>query len=484
MATLAFGVVVGSIAGGTSVATLASAPLIVVGLSNSTPSAASNQVVTVTDGGPSDAGGAPAGTAAAAAPAAQAPADASAAPSTAPVDTTPSNASSSSGGFGGLPPVKHVFLIVLSDRGFTQSFGGKGGYLSGALRRQGELVQNYYAVAGGPLANEIALISGQGPTAQTAIDCPSFSRVRPGRKGQRGQVLGAGCVYPPMTKTLASQLTGAGHTWKAYLGGIANGAPTACRVPKLGSKQVQLAGGRASYLAWRNPFLYFSSLTTGGDACRHNEVAIGQLSKDVASTSTAPSFAYIIPPICADGGEAPCKPGAPTGLTAANRFLKSVVPKIKRSVAYKDNGLIAITFDQAPQTGPHADPSGCCGPSAYPNLRRLTTPPAVPPAAMGLGSSTSTTTTGTTIPGTTTGTTTPASSLGVGATTPTGGGGQVGLLLISRYVKPDSIDVVDYFNHFSLLATIENLFGMHHLGYAGIPGLPVFGLGVFNAFAG
>jgi phosphatidylinositol-3-phosphatase len=69
-------------------------------------------------------------------------------------------------------------------------------------------------------------------------------------------------------------------------------------------------------------------------------------------------------------------------------------------------------------------------------------------------------------------------------TTPIGGGGQVGLLLISPYVKPDSIDVVDYFNHFSLLASIENLFGTHRLGYAGIPGLPVFGLGVFNAYTG
>ncbi len=44
--------------------------------------------------------------------------------------------------------------------------------------------------------------------------------------------------------------------------------------------------------------------------------------------------------------------------------------------------------------------------------------------------------------------------------------------------------MVDYFNHFSLLASIENLFGMHHLGYGGIPGLPVFGLGVYNAYTG
>ena len=200
------------------------------------------------------------------------------------------------------------------------------------------------------------------------------------------------------------------------------------------------------------------------------------------------------------------------------------MPEIKHTPAYQDGGLIAITFDQAPQTGVDADPSACCGPSSYPNLAKLATPPVVPPGAMGADgtSTTSTTTTGTTgtdttITGTTgtdttttdtttTGTTTtattttdtttttgststtptsttPAAGLG-GETTPTGGGGQVGLLLISQYVKPNSTDAIDYFNHFSLLASIESLFGLHKLGYAGAPGLQAFGAGVFNNYSG
>jgi phosphatidylinositol-3-phosphatase len=484
MGMLGFGVIVGSLVGGTSVETLASAPLIVVGLSHPTPSAAVQSAVASQDTGSGGAGPAAATSAAPAAGAQQA-AQVSASPST---STTPAtaNGGSSSTSTLGLPPVKHVFLIVLSDRGFAHSFGAtpSGGYLSGALRRQGELVQNYYAVAGAPLANELALVSGQGPTAQTAADCPVVSHIGPGKKGARGQVLGTGCVYPATTKTLATQLTSAGDTWKAYVQGISTSSPTACRVPRLGTSEPQTAGPHTTYLPWRNPFVYFRSLTTGG-ACRKDEVGIGHLANDLKSATTTPSLAYIIPAPCAAGSEAPCKPNAQPGLAAANRFLKSVVPEIKRSPAYKAGGLIAITFDQAPQTGPDADPSACCLSPSYPNLRRLASgPPPVPPAGMGAGTTTPATTTGTSTTSTTGPTTTPASSLGSGSTTPTGGGGQVGLLLISPYVKADSIDVVDYFNHFSLLGMIENLFGLHRLGYAGAPALQVPGAPVFNRYAG
>ncbi|HEX4628173.1 MAG TPA: hypothetical protein VH137_05215, partial [Gemmatimonadales bacterium] len=138
-------------------------------------------------------------------------------------------------------------------------------------------------------------------------------------------------------------------------------------------------------------------------------------------------------------------------------------------------GLIAITFDQAPQSGPGADSSGCCTTSAYPNL---------PPAPTGSTGSTGAT-----------GATGAAGTTGVTGTPPTGttgattgapeatppGGGQVGLLLVSKYVKPGSINVTGQYDHFSLLASIEDLFGLSHLGYAGAPGLPAFDKSVYNA---
>jgi hypothetical protein len=44
--------------------------------------------------------------------------------------------------------------------------------------------------------------------------------------------------------------------------------------------------------------------------------------------------------------------------------------------------------------------------------------------------------------------------------------------------------VLDYYNHFSLLATIERLFGLKPLGYASDKMLPVIDSSIFNAFTG
>ena len=142
-----------------------------------------------------------------------------------------------------------MFLIVLSDHGYANTFNpvSTDRYLSKTLPKQGELINNYYAVAGSPLANDIALISGQGPTPQTASNCPTFSLVSPGNT-HAGQVLGDGCVYPASAHTLPDELTAKHLTWRAYVQGSAtdprastrpagspsSGAPTpTCLVPAI-----------------------------------------------------------------------------------------------------------------------------------------------------------------------------------------------------------------------------------------------------------
>ena len=377
-----------------------------------------------------------------------------------------------------LPAVKHVFEIVLDEHGFTEAFGASSSatYLAKTLTAQGELLSNYYSVAGGALANEIALISGQGPTPQTVANCPAFTDITPGTIGAEGQVAGTGCVYPAQTPTLAGELTAAGKSWKAYVEGVGSGAPgepATCRHPALGSADPdQLAVAGDPYVTWRNPFVYFHSLIDGS-ACASGDVGLEQLAPDLKTATDTPSLAYIVPDRCHDGSEQPCAPGAPAGLVAADSFLQTIVPEIERSAAYKEGGLIAITFDQAPQSGPNADPSACCETPKYPNL--LSSPAVGATGTSGTGATGTTTTSETT--------TTTTALIGGGETTPTGGGGRVGLLLISPYVKAGSTSEV-FYNHFSLLLSIEELFNLKRIGYTANPALVSFGRAIYNAPVG
>jgi hypothetical protein len=353
-----------------------------------------------------------------------------------------------------LPPIQHVFLIVLGDNGFESAFGeaSPAPYLAKTLRAKGELLSNYYAVTQGDLANEIALISGQGPTAETAANCPNYTDIAPGTVAGAEQVTGAGCVYPAATQTLPGQLAAGGKKWKAYLEGVgaATAQPTSCPHPVLGSadaNQAPLPGN--PYETWRNPFVYFHSLIDGSE-CGENDVGLEQLATDLHKKGAAPALSYIVPNACHDGSEVACEPGQPAGLATAEPFLQTVVPEIEASAAYKkEGGLIAITFAQAPHTEVSTDSSACCGTPEYPNL-----PVAAAPTP-----------------------TTPAT----GPVKPSGGGGRVGMLLLSPYVEPGSVNETGYYNHFSLLLSIEELFGLAPLGYAAEPALSAFDSTVFNA---
>ena len=311
----------------------------------------------------------------------------------------------------GLPEVKHAFVIVLGPAGYEETFGAASTspYMKEELPAQGELLSNYYAVAGSELANKIALLSGQGPTPATAAGCPTYGDVLPGSESSEGQVSGDGCVYPAATKTLMGQLSEAKLTWKAYREG-AEGCPN----PPPDAT---------------NPFLYFHA-TLDSPKCAATMVGLPQLATDLKGPAAKfPALAYLSP--------------APE--TPADKFLELVVPQIKESLAYKDGGMIAITSSQAPQNVEAPDTSSCCISPTFPNLPA---PPVEAPAT--------------------------------GPVKPTGGGGRVGLLLISPFVEPGTTSET-YFNHFSLLATIEELFGLEKIGYAAEPAITGFDESIFNA---
>jgi hypothetical protein len=330
----------------------------------------------------------------------------------------------------GLPEVKHVFVIMLGENGYQETFGkgSQSEYLRKELPAQGELLPNYFAVTAGELANQIALISGQGPTPETAAGCPTYADVTPGTESPDGQVEGNGCLYPATTKTLPGQMAEAGLKWRAYI-----------EEPEDAAQQDGCA------TTPRNPFVYFHSIVDD-PGCAETDVGLPQLTQDLQGNGNKfPALAYVVPNDCHKGDEEPCAEDTPTGLAASEEFLKAVVPTIQESFAYKDGGLIAITSAEAPQEGENADSSGCCIAPDYPNT----------PEDESQADST-------------------------GAVKETGGGGQVGALLLSPFVEAGTTSET-YFNHFSLLATIEELFGLEKIGYAAEPAITGFDESIFNA---
>ncbi len=329
-----------------------------------------------------------------------------------------------------LPAIKHVFVIMLSDEPYASVFGPESSahYLAHTLEKRGELLARYYAIAHQQLPNGIALLSGQGPTPATAANCPTYTDLAPASIGGDGQVLGEGCVYPATVATLPGQLEVKHRSRRAYVQGIGEaGGPSACAHAALGQPDptATTPPPAQAYATFRNPFAYFHSLIDS-PTCAQDDVGLSALDADLASAKRTPSFSYIVPDRCHDGSPGPCPGGGAGGLPAADGLLQQLVPKILASPAYKHGGLLVITVDEAPSSGEFADSSSCCAQPSFPNLPAATGSPALGPE----------------------------------------GGGQVGALLLSPFVKGGVISQEQY-DHFSLLRTIEDLFGLKHLGYAG-----------------
>jgi hypothetical protein len=196
---------------------------------------------------------------------------------------------------------------------------------------------------------------------------------------------------------------------------------TPCLHPELGAKDDHKSAKKGQQYATRhNPFVYFEAITSSPD-CRNNVVDFNNLAGDLKSAATTPNLAYITPNLCHDGHDSPCVDGSPGGLQSADGWLRQQVPAILDSPAFRQDGVLVITFDEA--EGKAAGPSGVPGGTA---------------------------------------------------------GGRVGALVISPFAKGGSTSDTSY-NHYSLLAAIEDIFSLPRLGYAGAPGLNSFGADVFNA---
>ena len=300
--------------------------------------------------------------------------------------------------------IKHVWLIILENKSFDATFTGlnKNTYLWQTLPSQGVLLKNYFGTGHFSLDNYVSMVSGQATQPDTQADCPDYDKFAGSidTKGSLftnpnyGQIASAagpnaaagsnGCVYPTSVPTLFNQLDAAHVSWKGYAQDLGNadasgpvhdagtqfcGAPYPTPGPTGSTADANPGSANATdqYVPKHFPFPWFESILQSGDCNSQHIVNLFDSSNglyhDLQSAATTPAFSWISPNNCSDGHDAVChgnnlsggfsdpntakEPVNFTGgLYAADLFLEHVIPEIEESPAFKEGGLIDVTFDE------------------------------------------------------------------------------------------------------------------------------------------
>ena len=333
-------------------------------------------------------------------------------------------------------PVRHVFVIVLENKEFAETFGPGQAftpYLQ-ALARQGALIPNYFGIGHSSADNYIAMVSGQPPTTDSKNDCADPLRSVGTAADANGVAQANGCEYPAQFQTVGDQLSASGLSWRAYAENMPSPCSTAHDAP-------------GDYARKHNGFVFFDSVMLSAE-CASSEVPFSATSDRLASDLAAGSVGsvnYVFPNECEDG-HSDCTHSNPVPVVGAeadelgqaDAFLHHYVPLITGSPAYRDGGLLLITWDEGD------DPFGCCG------------EPAQDPDG---------------------------SYPGGEAGSPGTGGGQVGAVALSPFIAPGTVASGTY-NHYSMLASIEDAFGLGRLGEARLPGTTTFGSDLYTRPSG
>jgi len=375
------------------------------------------------------------------------------------------------------PRLSHVWTIVLENSGLYTTFGlgqVSSPYLARTLPGQGAFLPNYYGIGHSSLDNYIAMTSGQAPNSETQTDCTDPTELGQGDPTYHidgaGQAIGkVGCTYQKDVPNIASQLRRAHLSWKSYNETMdahpgVTGTPGVQRTHCQGPDTYQ--GGawfstpdpyadprtanqpdRDEYRAKHNPFVYYENIAGDLDYCDAHDVplgafgadpthpdtydTVGALRLDLRKEKTTPAYSFITPNQCSDGHD-DCTSGTPGSedqaakLAQMDAFLRKVVPMITASPAYGDpahpKGLIVITFDEG------TDSTACCDEQPSPEL-----------AHEGNG--------------------------GMNGRPFGPGGGIIGAVLLSPAIRPGTTSTA-FYNHYSYLRTMEDVFGLPHIGYA------------------
>src|SRR5438105_935267 len=115
-------------------------------------------------------------------------------------------------------------------------------------------------------------------------------------------------------------LLSAGLRWKAYMESM----PSAC-----------LTTDSYPYAVKHNPFVYYNDIRTNASRCQSHVVPFTQLSTDLQSASTTPSYSWITPNMCNDMHDC--------SIATGDAWLSSHLPAILTSPAFTtQNSLLLL----------------------------------------------------------------------------------------------------------------------------------------------
>jgi hypothetical protein len=148
--------------------------------------------------------------------------------------------------------------------------------------------------------------------------------------------------------TIAAQLDSKNKTWRAYMQSM----PAPCTYPT-GSSDTYQTG----YATRHNPFVYFSEIVNNPSYCAAHDVPYApNFANDLASIAGPPNFSFIVPDTCDDGHDSNCNATTNTPIQNLDNWLAANVPPILSYMNTHANSALFITFDEAANT----DTAGCC----------------------------------------------------------------------------------------------------------------------------
>jgi hypothetical protein len=328
-----------------------------------------------------------------------------------------------------MPRYKHIFVIMGENKDWDRIDGSTNApHLTRLAQTYGDATR-FYGEVHPSEANYVALLGGStfGIHDDDAFYCtPGTKQPSCGGAGRPGYV--AHTVDAPH---IGSQLEAVGLTWKSYNQSI----PAPGSLAVYGSDPAEDGPhAPALYASKHTGFVNFASVLKDPHRA---ELIVGYpaLRRDLASGSL-PNFGLIVPNLC-DDMHGVLEPGVPSDclylrpgalIQRGDKAIANLVDMIQATSAWssRDNVAIVITFDEDDRGGR----TGCCGvtPDAESNF----------------------------------------------------GGGHIATIVITNHGPRGATDPTPY-NHYSLLRTIEDAFGIHdYLGLAAAtaqgvkPMLPLF----------